>query len=210
MLLQLLPRSGGFGELLGKFVAPFSLAGIAFSLLAAVVVNETGNYRTIWLFPAAAGVLQAIIMCWLWVPESQAHVKNQGIGNRFVDSVYNQIMDGNRRLFGGEVTSEDADGASLFASARNLLGNPYALVSGIEEMGGLEAIAATALRAGHEHSDAEDPETAGDPETVGPETGDSDPGVIRPQVSGETSHDPDGSHADEQPIAAAENEDPGP
>ncbi len=133
MLLQLLPRSGGFGELLGKFVAPFSLAGIAFSLLAAVVVNETGNYRTIWLFPAAAGILQAMIMCWLWVPEGQSHVRNEGIGNRFVDSVYDQIMQRDRKLFGGEVTSEDADGASLFESARNLLGNPYELLAKFEK-----------------------------------------------------------------------------
>lgn len=155
MLLQLLPRSGGFGELLGKFVAPFSLAGIAFSLLAALVVNETGNYRTIWLFPAAAGILQAIIMCWLWIPEGQAHVKNQGIGNRFVDSVYNQIMDGNRRLFGGEVTSEDADGASLFATARNLLGDPYALVAGLEGLTGSRTSDAPA------GADCEDPAVDG-------------------------------------------------
>jgi Na+/melibiose symporter-like transporter len=180
MLLQLLPRSGGFGELLGKFVAPFSLAGIAFSLLAALAVNETGNYRTIWLFPAAAGVLQAIIMCWLWVPEGQAHVRNQGIGNRFVDSVYDQIMDGNRKLFGGQVTSEDADGASLFASARNLLGNPYALVASIE---GLTS---------HKTSD-EPPKASGDPapqdtatlgETVGStprETAPEDPASVDPR-----------------------------
>ncbi|MGO9344361.1 MAG: MFS transporter [Acidimicrobiales bacterium] len=129
MLLQLLPRSGGFAELLGKFVAPFSLAGIAFSLLAAVVVNETGNYRTIWLFPAAAGILEALIMCRLWVPEGQSHVRMGGLGNRFVDSVYDQITQRDRKLFGGEVTTEDADGASLFESARNLLGNPYELLS---------------------------------------------------------------------------------
>jgi Na+/melibiose symporter-like transporter len=128
MLLQLLPRSGGFGELLGKFVAPFSLAGIAFSLLAAVVVNATGNYRTIWLFPAAAGILEALTMCWLWIPEGQQRVRNQGLGNRFVDSVYEQITQGDRRLFGGVVTSEDADGASLFESARNLLGDPYSIL----------------------------------------------------------------------------------
>ena len=128
MLLQLLPRSGGFGELLGKFVAPFSLAGIAFSLLAAVVVNATGNYRTIWLFPAGAGVLEALIMSRLWIPEGQERVRHEGLGNRFIDSVYGQVMEGDRRLFGGVVTSEDADGASLFESARNLLGDPYAII----------------------------------------------------------------------------------
>lgn len=133
MLLQLLPRSGGFGELLGKFIAPFSLAGIAFSLLAALVVNETGNYRTIWLFPAAAGILEALIMFWLWVPEGQSRVRMAGLGNRFIDSVYDQITQRDRKLFGGEVTTEDADGASLFESARNLLGNPYELLEKLHE-----------------------------------------------------------------------------
>jgi hypothetical protein len=132
MLLQLLPRSGGFAELLGKFVAPFSLAGIAFSLLAALVVNETGNYRTIWLFPAAAGILEALIMFRLWVPEGQSQVRMGGLGNRFIDSVYEQITQRDRKLFGGEVTSEDADGASLFERARNLLGNPYELLSKLD------------------------------------------------------------------------------
>jgi hypothetical protein len=117
-----------------------------------------------------------------------------------VDSVYNQIMDGNRRLFGGEVTSEDADGASLFASARNLLGNPYALVSGLEEMGGLEGIAATAMRAQRGHSDA-----------GGPETVDSDPGGPPPlEDSGETPVDPDGSSGDDPSTATSEIEDPEP
>jgi Na+/melibiose symporter-like transporter len=146
MLLQLLPRSGGFGELLGKFIAPFSLAGIAFSILAAVVVQTTGNYRTIWLFPAAAGLLQALVMCWLWIPEDHKRVRHEGLGNRFIDSVYNQVTESNRKLFGGVITSEDADGASLFETARNLLGDPYALLSKLKgeesvdsETGALEA-----------------------------------------------------------------------
>jgi hypothetical protein len=155
MLLQLLPRSGGFAELLGKFVAPFSLAGIAFSLLAAVVVNETGNYRTIWLFPAAAGVLEALIMCRLWVPDGQDKVRMGGLGNRFVDSVYDQITQRDRKLFGGEVTTEDADGASLFESARNLLGNPYELLSKFEN------------RQNPPESVTADPEPAGEPAATG-------------------------------------------
>src|ERR1700722_3086027 len=53
MILQLLPRSGGVGELLGKLVAPFSLFAAAFSFLAAWAVDLSGNYRVIWLFPAA-------------------------------------------------------------------------------------------------------------------------------------------------------------
>jgi maltose/moltooligosaccharide transporter len=164
MLLQLLPRSGGFAELLGKFVAPFSLAGIAFSLLAALVVNETGNYRTIWLFPAAAGVLEALIMCRLWVPEGQDKVRMGGLGNRFVDSVYDQITQRDRKLFGGEVTTEDADGASLFESARNLLGNPYELLSKLEN------------REDPPESDASDQEQAGEPAAAGDLPAGGEPG----------------------------------
>ena len=68
MLLQLLPRSGGMGELLGKLVAPFSLFAVVFSFLAAWAVDITGDYRVIWLFPAAAGIVQAVVMCLLEGP----------------------------------------------------------------------------------------------------------------------------------------------
>lgn len=168
MLLQLLPRSGGFAELLGKFVAPFSLAGIAFSLLAAVAVNETHDYRTIWLFPAAAGVLEAIVMCRLWIPEGQARVHHEGLANRFVDSVYDQIMQRDRRLFGGVITSDDADGASLFESARSILGNPYEIVEkvtasihdargGVADGGGADAREHTEAPSRIHADDGEDP-----------------------------------------------------
>ena len=72
-------------------------------------------------------------MFWLWVPEGQNRVRMGGLGNRFVDSVYDQITQRDRKLFGGEVTTEDADGASLFESARNLLGNPYELLAKLEK-----------------------------------------------------------------------------
>ena len=71
MLLQLLPRSGGMAELLGKLVAPFSLFAVVFSFLAAWVVDLTGDYRASGCGPAAAGVVQAIVMCWLRIPKGQ-------------------------------------------------------------------------------------------------------------------------------------------
>ena len=58
------------GELLGKLVAPFSLFAVAFSFLAAWVVDVTGDYRVIWLFPAAAGVVQAVVMLLARVPRA--------------------------------------------------------------------------------------------------------------------------------------------
>jgi hypothetical protein len=125
MLLQLLPRSGGMGELLGKLVAPFSLFAVAFSFLAAWVVDVTGNYRVIWLFPAVAGIVQAVMMFWLWVPEGHERAELGGLFERMSESIMTQVTGRDRPLLGGVVTAEDADSASLFDMARNILGNPY-------------------------------------------------------------------------------------
>src|SRR5579863_9802678 len=113
MLLQLLPRSGGMGELLGKLVAPFSLFAVAFSFLAAWVVDLTGDYRTIWLFPAGAGVVQAVVMLWLRVPKGQEHAHFGDLVQRMGDSVIEQVTGSGRTLLGGVVTTEDADAASV-------------------------------------------------------------------------------------------------
>jgi MFS family permease len=125
MLLQLLPRSGGIGELLGKLVAPFTLFAVAFSFLAAWVVDLTGDYRTIWLFPAGAGVVQAVVMCWLWVPEGEERPRLAGIFERMSNSILEQVTGRDRALLGGVVTAADADAASVFDMARDILGNPY-------------------------------------------------------------------------------------
>jgi len=125
MLLQLLPRSGGMGELLGKLVAPFSLFAVAFSFLAAWAVDVTGDYRVIWLFPAVAGVAQAIVMGWLRVPPGHERADIQGLFERMSESIMNQVTRRDRTLLGGVVTADDADAASLFDMARNILGNPY-------------------------------------------------------------------------------------
>ncbi len=125
MLLQLLPRSGGMAELLGKLVAPFSLFALVFSFLAAWVVDLTGDYRTIWLWPAAAGVVQAVVMCWLRVPKGQERAEMGDLVQRMADSMMEQVTGRERSLLGGVVTAADADSASVFDLARNVLGNPY-------------------------------------------------------------------------------------
>jgi Na+/melibiose symporter-like transporter len=125
MLLQLLPRSGGMVELLGKLVAPFTLFAIVFSFLAAWVVDVTGDYRTIWLFPAAAGIVQAVTMLWLRVPKGHERAELDGLFDRMSESILTQVTGKGRSLWGGEVTAADADSASLFDMARNILGNPY-------------------------------------------------------------------------------------
>jgi len=125
MLLQLLPRSGGMAELLGKVVVPFSLFAVVFSFLAAWVVDLTGDYRTIWLWPAAAGIVQAVVMCWLWIPKGQERAEMGDLVQRMGDSIMEQVTGRDRSLLGGVVTASDADSASLFDMARHILGNPY-------------------------------------------------------------------------------------
>ena len=68
LLLQLLPRSGGLGERIGVLLAPFNLCSVVLAYVAAVVIDATGNYRLIWLFPAATGLAHATVNCWLKYP----------------------------------------------------------------------------------------------------------------------------------------------
>jgi Na+/melibiose symporter-like transporter len=125
MLLQLLPRSGGIGELLGKLVAPFSLFAIAFSFLAAYAVDATGTYRVIWVFPAVAGLTQAVLMVWLRVPPGHERTNYAGLWERMSESLLEQVTGEDRSLLGGVVSPADADAASAFQKARRIFGNPY-------------------------------------------------------------------------------------
>ncbi len=137
MLLRLLPTSGGMGELLGKLVAPFSAVGLLFAFAAAWAVDSSGgDYRVIWLFPAVAGVVQAVIMAFLWVPAGCERPALDGLPTRIVGWTLQQVNGGARGLLDGEVTASDADAASVFDTARRLLGDPYASedVSGSEVM----------------------------------------------------------------------------
>ena len=126
MLLQLLPRSGGMGELLGKLVAPFSLFAMGFSFLAAYAVDATGSYRVIWVFPAVAGVAQGVMMLWLRIPAGHERPHYAGLWERMSESILEQVTGEGRSLLGGVVSPADADAASLFQAARRILGDPYA------------------------------------------------------------------------------------
>jgi len=122
MLVRLLPRSGGMGELLGKLVAPFSLFAVVFSLLAAWAVDATGDYRVIWLFPAAAGVLQAAVMTRLRVAPGRERPQLAAVPQRLVQAVVDQVWGRDRSLLAGVVSVADADGTAWFERARSLFG----------------------------------------------------------------------------------------
>jgi hypothetical protein len=132
MLLQLLPRSGGLGERLGVLLAPFNLCSVALAYIAATVVDATGNYRLIWLFPAATGVAHATVNCWLKIPPPKASSPDMVKRVWEWAIVQAESMAETGIVTGllaapllGVVTKEDADSAVIVDMARKILGNPY-------------------------------------------------------------------------------------
>jgi Na+/melibiose symporter-like transporter len=132
MLLQLLPRSGGLGERLGTLLSPFNLVGVAVAYLAAYVVDATGNYRLIWLFPAATGLAHATVNCWLKFPPKRSSSPDMIKRLWEWSIVQAESMSETGIVTGllaapllGVVTDEDADSAVVMDMARNILGNPY-------------------------------------------------------------------------------------
>ncbi len=132
MLLQLLPRAGGLAQRLGMIIAPFNLCGVVLAYAAAAVVDATGNYRLIWLFPATTLVAQGIINCWLRFPPKRED-GNSAMKRLWEWSIVQaEAMSETGIVAGllaaplmGEVTVEDADSAVIIDMARNILGNPY-------------------------------------------------------------------------------------
>lgn len=132
MLLQLLPRSGGLGERLGTLLSPFNLCSVALAYVAAAVVDATGNYRLIWLFPAATGIAHAVVNCWLRFPPHQparpdmvTRVWRWSIAQAEAMSETGIVAGLLTAPLLGVVTDDDADSAVVVDLAREVLGNPY-------------------------------------------------------------------------------------
>ncbi len=132
LLLQLLPRAGGLGERLGVLLAPFNLCSVILAYIAAVVIDATGNYRLIWLFPAATGLAHATVNCWLKYPDRRASSPDMVKRLWEWSVVQAESMADTGIVTGllaapllGVVTEEDADSAVVIDMARNILGNPY-------------------------------------------------------------------------------------
>jgi Na+/melibiose symporter-like transporter len=132
LLLQLLPRAGGLGERLGVLLAPFNLCSVVLAYIAAVVIDATGNYRLIWLFPAATGLAHATVNCWLKYPARTASSPDM-VGRLWKWSIVQAESMADAGIVAGllaapllgVVTKEDADSAVVIDMARNILGNPY-------------------------------------------------------------------------------------
>ena len=132
LLLQLLPRAGGLGERLGVLLAPFNLCSVVLAYIAAVVIDATGNYRLIWLFPAATGLAHATVNCWLKYPARRSTSPDMVKKLWEWSVVQAESMAETGIVTGllaapllGVVTQEDADSAVVIDMARNILGNPY-------------------------------------------------------------------------------------
>jgi Na+/melibiose symporter-like transporter len=132
LLLQLLPRAGGLGERIGVLLAPFNLCSVVLAYIAAIVIDATGNYRLIWLFPAATGLAHATVNCWLKYPARDASSPDMVKRLWEWSVVQAESMAESGIVAGllaapllGVVTKEDADSAVVIDMARNILGNPY-------------------------------------------------------------------------------------
>jgi hypothetical protein len=118
-------------------LAPFNLCSVVLAYIAAVVIDATGNYRLIWLFPAATGLAHATVNCWLKYPARSASGPDM-VGRLWEWSVVQaESMAETGIVTGllaapllGVVTKEDADSAVVIDMARNILGNPYEDVPG--------------------------------------------------------------------------------
>jgi hypothetical protein len=142
MLLQLLPRGGGLGERLGMLLGPFNLVGVALAYVAAAVVDATGNYRLIWLFPAATGVAHATVNLWLRFPPRRSGGPDPVKRLWEWALVQAEAMSETGIVTGlltapllGEVSVEDADSAVVIDLARSILGNPYEVEGSVEPEG---------------------------------------------------------------------------
>ncbi len=132
LLLQLLPRAGGLGERLGVLLAPFNLCSVVLAYVAAIVIDATGNYRLIWLFPAATGLAHATVNCWLKYPQQDPSSPDM-VGRLWEWSVVQAESMAEMGIVTGllaapligVVTKEDADSAVVIDMARTVLGNPY-------------------------------------------------------------------------------------
>jgi Na+/melibiose symporter-like transporter len=132
LLLRLLPRAGGLGERLGVLISPFNLCGVLLAYVAAAVVDATGDYRLIWLFPAATGIAHGVVNCWLKIPPRYASSPDMVKRLWEWSVVQAESMAETGIVTGllaapllGVVTEDDADSAVVVDMARDVLGNPY-------------------------------------------------------------------------------------
>ncbi len=163
LLLRLLPRAGGLGERIGVLLAPFNLCSVVLAYVAAIVIDATGDYRLIWLFPAATGLAHATVNCWLRYPSRQPSSPDM-VGKLWRWGIVQAESMAETGIVAGLLTApllgvvsaEDADSAVVVDLARDVLGNPYDdLQTADGEAGTVDAEAGTATAQRADPDDAE-------------------------------------------------------
>jgi predicted unusual protein kinase regulating ubiquinone biosynthesis (AarF/ABC1/UbiB family) len=115
------------GERVGLAAGPLALVGVLSTYAAAVAVDVAGNYRVMWLFPTALGLINAVILSRLWIPPWATRVDMRGAlrGMARRPRAQTRSRPRDRNLFTGEVDVDDADASVIFEIGRHALGNPY-------------------------------------------------------------------------------------
>jgi len=129
MFLRLLPARGSLGERLGLLAGPLSAAVVLGAYAAGILVDLTGDYRTLWWVTAAAGPVAAGAALGLRQPEARARggigtlLRAGGSGGR----LRRPSRDG-RAMFHGALGADDLDAAAAVTAIRDFA--DAALMSG--------------------------------------------------------------------------------
>jgi hypothetical protein len=108
LLRKLVPPGESLGESIGMLAGPLALVTVASASASAVLVDLTGDYRTIWLVAAAFTLAAAAVLTRLEVPAGEERTS--------VRHLLAELRAGRRRgtgdrsLFGGEVEAADVLG----------------------------------------------------------------------------------------------------
>ena len=120
MFLRLLPQRGSLGERLGLLAGPLSAAVVLGAYAAGVLVDLTGDYRTLWWITVAAGPVVAAAALGLRQPEAQARgglgtlLRAGGPGGRL-----RRPDRGGRAMFHGALGADDLDAAAAVTAIRD-------------------------------------------------------------------------------------------
>lgn len=113
LLIKLMPPAGGFGERIGIFFSPFTFISIFGGFLASIAVDRYHNYRLIWLFPFAAGIIHFVIMIFLKNKYKDTKANISRLKKHFKGRM-EYLRQNRNSLFKGEVTQNDANGTLFF------------------------------------------------------------------------------------------------
>lgn len=117
LLLQLLPRRGGFGERLGRLYGPIVAVAVGTSYLAGVAADALGDLRVIWLFAAGFGVVQAALSTRLRSVAGHEHTDLGRVALLVAAALRSRR--GRRSLVRGDLSESDVDTEAVLDALRD-------------------------------------------------------------------------------------------